>query len=212
MNKREMTKLVSAMVLGDGCLRNWKGVKNSAYNFSQIEEHYDYVQWQQLKLSEICETKIRRYEKMTDKNGVNHKSYYKLETLSNPFFTTLRSRMYFNNRKTVSIHDLKLFDKQSACIWYMDDGYILRSTDTSQRGSVFLCTDNYNHAEVIILQKVLYEKLGIPFNIRKRGTRKTDGGQIFRLVATKDNAKRFLEKIYPFSFKSFEYKFSSDEN
>ncbi len=39
MNK-ELTRLVSAMVLGDGCL--YKRAKNAHYAFSQIAEHKDY--------------------------------------------------------------------------------------------------------------------------------------------------------------------------
>lgn len=74
-----------------------------------------------------------------------------------------------------------------------------------------MCTDHYNHAEVILLQKVLYEKLSIPFNIRRRGEKK-DGSQSYRLVATKDNAKKFIEKISKFVFNSFEYKITLDEN
>lgn len=211
MNRKELTKIVSSMVIGDGCLRVWRGVKNAGYNFAQLAIHEEYVSWQESILGEITKTSKRLYPAKTDKNGVHHREFFKLETLSHPFFTTLRSRLYFDGRKTVSTHDLKLFDAQSASIWYMDDGYILKSQDKAQRGNVFLCTDHYNHAEVILLQKVLYEKLGIPFNIRKRGFKK-DGTQIYRLVATKDNAKRFLEIISPFVFKSFEYKLSSNEN
>jgi len=211
MNKKELGKQVASMILGDGCLRIWKGVENAGYNFVQIDSHEDYVKWQYEIVSQICKTSYRRYDEYIDKNNVHHKPSIRIETLSHPFFTTLRNRLYFCGRKTVSVHDLKNFDEQSACIWYMDDGYLLKSEDKSQRGSVFLCTDHYNHAEVILLQKVLYEKLNIPFNIRKRGERK-DGGQIYRLVATKENARNFLEKIYKFSFPSFAYKFSLDEN
>lgn len=211
MNKKELIKIVSSMILGDGCLRVWRDVKNAGYNFSQISIHMDYILWQKEILSNICSVKIYEYEESTDSKNIHRQKYCKLETLSHPFFTTLRSRLYFSGRKTVSPHDLKLFDAQSAAIWYMDDGYILRSEDKSQRGNVFLCTDHYTHAEVILLQKVLYEKLNIPFNIRKRGTKK-DGSQIYRLVATKNNAEKFTEIIRPFIFKSFEYKLSLNED
>ena len=211
MNKKELTKLVASMVIGDGSLRIWTGVKNAGYSFSQIKEHSDYIEWQKDILENICKTTVRCYEAYTDKNGVNHKEYCKLETLSHPFFTTIRNRMYFDGRKTVSLHDLNLFDAQSAAIWYMDDGYILKSENINQRNNVFLCTDHYTNAEVIILQKVLYEKLNIPFNIRKRGTKK-DGSQIYRLVATKENAKKFINIITPYVFESFQYKITPNEN
>jgi hypothetical protein len=208
-NKKELTRLISAFLLGDGCLRTWRGVKNAAYSFGQILIHDDYITFQESILSEL--TRVKRYVSAanTDNNGVNHQPTVKLSTLSHPFYTTMRERFYFDGRKTVSTHDLLLFDWQSAAIWFMDDGYRLKSEDTTQRGNVFLCTDNYTHAEVILLQKAIYEKLSIAFNIRKRGFKK-DGTQIYRLVATKDNAAKFIEGVTPFVFPSFEYKLSSE--
>lgn len=208
-SKKELTRLVTAFLLGDGCLRTWKNVKNAAYSFSQIAIHEDYIAFQESILHELTRVKRHAAECKTDKNNVNHQACVKLETLSHPFYTTLRERIYFDGRKTVSTHDLLLFDWQTAAIWYMDDGYRLKSEDTTQRGNVFLCTDNYNHAEIILLQKVLYEKLSIPFNVRKRGYKK-DGTQIYRLVATKDNANKFIDGIQPYIFPSFEYKLSSE--
>jgi LAGLIDADG DNA endonuclease family len=208
MNKQELTRLLSAMVLGDGSLRRWRGVEHAAYGFSQIDTHKDYVEWQASILSELTKVNIYHYEPST-KDGISRQGYYKLESRSHPFYTTLYERMYFDNRKTVSTHDLLLFDWQSAAIWFMDDGYRLKSEDVTQRGHVFLSTDNYNHAEVILLQKAIYEKLKIPFNIRRRGYKK-DGTILYRLVTTKTNADRFIEGVSPFIFPSFEYKLSSE--
>lgn len=209
MNRKELTRLVSAFLYGDGCLRTWKNTKNAAYSFAQLAKHKEYIDFQ----CEILETltSVNRYtiSANTDRLGVIRQETEKLETKSHPFYTTLRERWYFGGRKTVSTHDMLLFDVQSAAIWFMDDGYRLKSEDTSQRGNVFFCTDNYTHAEVILLQKMLYEKLNIPFNIRRRGYMK-DGSILYRLVATKDNAKRFIEIVTPFIFPSFEYKLSSE--
>lgn len=209
MNKQELTRLTHAFLLGDGCLRGWGDVKNKAYSFSQIAVHKDYVDFQQGILEEL--TKVRRSlsPAKIDKDGTRHQDSIKLETLSHPFYTALYQRIYFDGRKSVSTHDLLLFDWQTAAIWFMDDGYRLKSEDQAQRGNVFLCTDNYTHAEVILLQKVIYEKLNIPFNIRKRGYKK-DGTQIYRLVATKDNAERFVNGIATYVFPSFEYKLSPE--
>lgn len=137
MNKKELTKYVSSMVIGDGCLRVWRGVKNAGYNFKQIAEHEDYVNWQEEILSNVCKVTKRFYGESVDKNNVHHKSFYSLETLSHPFYTTIRNRMYFDGRKTVSPHDLELFDEHSAAIWYMDDGYILKSINKYTRNDEF---------------------------------------------------------------------------
>lgn len=204
LNKKELTKLISAMVIGDGSLRKWKGVKNAGYTLSQIATHKDYVDWQANVIDHITKPTITYY------NAIDgHQASYKLWTNSHPFFTALYDRIYFDGRKSVSTHDLELFDWQVAAIWFMDDGYRLKAEMTAQRGNVFYCTDNFTHAEVILLQKVLYNKLNISFNIRKRGYKK-DGTQIYRLAATKDNAERFIEGIFPFILPSFEYKLSSE--
>jgi hypothetical protein len=208
-NKKELTRLISAFLLGDGCLRMWRGVKNAGYSLSQLSVHIDYITFQANVLSQLTSIKYYTFPANTDSNGVKRQDTVKIETKSHPFYTTMRERFYFDGRKTVSTHDLLLLDWQSAAIWFMDDGYRLKSEDTTQRGNVFLCTDNYTHAEVILLQKAIYEKLSIAFNIRKRGFKK-DGTQIYRLVATKDNAAKFIEGVTPFVFPSFEYKLSSE--
>lgn len=208
-DKKELVKLIHACVLGDGSLRKWLGVKNAGYGFAQIATHRDYVNWQVELFSSFVGTKCVYYEANTTKDGVNHQANYKLWTKSHPLLSTLYDRIYFDGRKSVSTHDLLLLDWQSAAIWFMDDGYRLKSADTKQRGNVFLCTDNYTHAEVILLQKALYERLNIAFNIRRRGYKK-DGTIIYRLVALKDNAARFIDNVAPFVFSSFEYKLSSE--
>lgn len=204
MNRTELTRLISAMVIGDGSLRKWKGVVNAGYSFSQIATHKDYIDWQANILEHITKPTIAFYDAV-----IGHQAYYSLWTKSHPFFTTLYDRIYFDSRKSVSTHDLELFNWQSAAIWFMDDGYRLKSEDINQRGNIFLCTDNFTHAEVILLQKVLYSKLDIPFNIRRRGYKK-DGTIIYRLVATKKNAENFVKGITPYILPSFEYKLSSE--
>ncbi len=203
MNK-ELTRLIHASVLGDGYLRKWAGVKYAGYGLSQIATHKEYVEWIANRVETLTKVSVVLYP---EKEG--HQAAYKLWTNQVPALTPLYDRIYFDGRKSVSTHDLLLLDWQSAAIWFMDDGYRLKSEDTTQRGNVFLCTDNYTHAEVILLQKAIYAQLSIAFNIRKRGTKK-DGTQIYRLVATKDNAERFITGVSKFVFPSFEYKLSSE--
>ena len=207
----ERIKLVSAMVLGDGSLRTWKSCYNYAYSFGQIAVHKDYVDWQADVLDGLSKVNIRYYDKRVSKDGVNHQAHYKLETGVHPFYTLLHSRIYNGRIKSISLHDLKLFDWQSAAIWYMDDGYRLKSQFQTHDGNVFLCTDNYSHAEVIMLQKVLYEKLKIPFNISPKGKSK-NGTKMFRLKARKDNALRFIEGVEPYILPSFRYKLYSKQD
>jgi hypothetical protein len=207
----ERIKLVSAMVLGDGCLRTWKNCHNYAYSFGQIATHKDYVDWQANVVDGLSKVTVRYYDKRTSNDGVNHQAHYKLETGVHPFYTLLHSRTYNGRVKSISLHDLKLFDWQSAAIWYMDDGYRLKSQFQTHDGNVFLCTDNYSHAEVILLQKLLYEKLNIPFDVSPRGKSKS-GTKMFRLKTRKDNALRFTEGVEPYILPSFRYKLYSKQD
>lgn len=197
LNNFELTRLVSSFVIGDGSLL--QNTTNARYSMGQISTHKDYVDFQASVLEQVTPVSVKLYPAYVDKNGVGHKEVYRIETRSHPFFTTLRQRNYFQGRKTVSLHDVKNFDWQSLAIWYMDDGYILRASDKSQRGAVFLCTDNFSHAEVLMLQKIVYEKFGLPFNLRKRNN-------FYRLTLIPKNAGKFLEGIEPFVFPSFQYK------
>lgn len=207
----ERIKLVSAMIIGDGSLRTWKNCHNYAYSFSQIATHKDYVDWQANVLDGLSKITVRYYDSKTSKDGVNHQAHYKLETGVHPFYTLLHNRWYNGRVKTISLHDLKLLDWQFAAIWYMDDGYRLKSQFNAHDGNVFLCTDNFSHAEVIMLQKAIYEKLGVPFDVSPRGTKKS-GTKIFRLKARKNNACRFIDGIAPYILPSFEYKLYSKQD
>lgn len=206
MNNKEVTKLVSSFMLGDGFLRVWKDRPNlsAGYGLSQVDKHEEYVLWQQKILENITSTTLHHYPS-SEKKGVNRQGVFKLATKGHPFFQTLRDRWYHDGRKTISLHDLKLMDWQMLAIWYMDDGYLLNSEYKSHDGHVYLCTDNYTESEVVLLQKIIYSSLGIAMDIRQRGKKK-DGTRIYRLVARNAQAAKFMDGVRPYIFKSFSYK------
>lgn len=206
MNQKELTKLVSAFMLGDGCLRVWKDRPKlpAGYNLSQVDVHEDYVKWQQSVLEEVTSTTLHHYEASV-RDGVSRQGHFKLATKGHPFFQTLRDRWYHDGRKTISLHDLKLMDWQMMAIWYMDDGYILNSDNKYHDGHVYLSTDCFTEAEVVMLQKIIYSSLGVAMDIRQRG-RKKDGTRIYRLTAKNAQAEKFLDGVRPYIFESFNYK------
>lgn len=210
MNQKELTKLVSAFMLGDGCLRVWNNRPNlnAAYYFSQVDKHEEYVKWQKSVIENITSTTLRHYP-AEERNGINRQGHFKLESKPHPFLQTLRERWYHDGRKTVSSHDLKLMDWQMIALWYMDDGYILNSENKYHDGDVYLCTDCFSEAEVILLQKAVYSSVGVAMNVRQRG-RKKDGTRIYRLMANKAQAIKFLDGVRPYIFESFKYKIRTE--
>lgn len=204
MDKKLITKYISASLLGDGGLRKFKSGVNAAYGFKQVSKHKEYVDWLSSVVGEITGVTVREYGP-SEKEGVNRQGYFHLESRCHPFLTTLYDRWYIDGRKTISLHDMKQFDWEMAAIWYMDDGYILGSPDKYHNGNVFLCTDCFSESEVVMLQKIVYTSLGVAMDVIKRGKRK-DGSQIYRLKAKNKQAELFLRGVEPHLFNSFKYK------
>lgn len=202
-NKKSLVKYVSAMVLGDGFIsKSSPDRKNYQYRINQIDIHLDYIQWQADILSNL--TKIQVYKtNYIDKRGWNTQPQLSLRTGALPFFTTIRERTYINGKKVISPHDLKLLDWETVAILYMDDGHL------EQKGNyvrINIATDGYSFGDISLLQKAIYQKLNISFDIKRR---KNVNNVVYRLYSSKDNAKRFLEGISKIIVPSFEYKLGS---
>lgn len=200
LNEFDLTKTISSFLFGDGYLRLRSGMKNATYSCKQVSEHEDYLTWQKSVLEQITKVATYRTPAFTDKNGVNHKEIFMIETKSHPFFTKLHERWYMHGRKTFSVHDANNLDWRGLANWYMDDGYILNSQDRAQRNTIWLCTDSFTHAEVILLQKILFDNFNLPFNLRKRD-------KFYRLVLREKFIQQFVDGVKPYVFDSFKYKF-----
>lgn len=163
-DKKQLVKLVAAMVIGDGHLGwNDKKVSNNAnhsravnswYSSAHVVKNRDYVEWQCSVLEEITSVSVREY-------GARGNDSAKLvyETKRHPFFTTLRERTYVNGIKTISPHDLKLFDSESLAILYMDDGWVEKG------GRVGIATHNFSWADNKLLRDCIAEKLGVHLDV-----------------------------------------------
>lgn len=197
-DRKVLFKIISAMLLGDGSLERASPKSNARYRLSQSSVHLDYVQFQESVLNELTSVTVKEYPEYTDKRGYVNKSHLKLQTKTHPVYTTLHRQHYHMGRKTVSPHNLKMFDWVSMAIWFMDDG-------TNAKNSIILCSDSYNYAEQILLQKVIWESLGLPFDIRPVGHTK-DGSIRYRLVLRSAFFEDFYIGVKPFILDSFLYK------
>jgi hypothetical protein len=193
-----MQKVVSAMLLGDGSLERVTANSNARYRLSQSSKHRDYVDFQYEVLSTVTSVTLKEYPEYVDKRGYVNGSHYKLQTKTHPFYTKLHRQHYHMGRKTVSLHNLKQFDWLSMAIWFMDDG-------TNAKNSIILCSDSYNEAEQVLLQKTIWNTLNLPFDVKEVGTTK-DGSIRYRLVLRPAFFDTFAEGVRPYIFDSFLYK------
>lgn len=193
-NTHELMNLFSGFVIGDGCLR--KG----SFHGGQISEHSDYVMWQKEQLERLVETTLYVYPQQIDKRGYNKKEFWSLRTKKHPIFETLETRWYFSGRKTISIHDVKNFGWQQLATWFMDDGCApLYKMETRRNGNMSICTHSFNEAEHRVLQRILYENFGLPFDVRS-------DKPYYHLFLRKKFSGDFYNGVSPFILPSFRYK------
>lgn len=213
-DKKQLTKLVAAMVMGDGYL-GWRSAKkdtrkverpqynresNSWYGSAHVTKNRDYVEWQCDVLSSITSVSVREYGARVSSNGYVDSPKIVYETKRHPFFTTLRERTYVNGTKTVSPHDLKLFDAESLAILFMDDGW------KEEGGRVGIATHNFSWADNKLLRDCLAEKLNIHMDVKVH--KQARGNICYYLRSNNENGKRLIDVIASTGLitPSFEYK------
>ena len=216
-SNREIFKLIWSFTIGDGHLSTLKdyvkdGViiqkrNNSKYNLKQKDGHKDYIDYQANILSELTRVNVNLYEGYTCKQGYTRCKQWNLNTLTHPKYTTLRHRIYQDNRKTFTMHDLKQLDALSLAHLYMDDGF----TEIQPRKTkedyvrIGIATHSYTQGDNLLLRKAISEKFGIEFNVHIHRQSKNNGIYYY-LRASKDHAHRFLDLIAPHVLKSYQYK------
>jgi hypothetical protein len=205
--RKEVIKVMTASLLGDGCIHREKGVKNGRFFISQMPDHKDHVEYIATFMEEI--TRVRRYEEPAKENilvaGKMSRSSgrYSAISMNHPFYTKIHNRWYGTGRKSIDPHYLKLLDFEALAIWYMQDGSLGVRNGTILRVPLFM-TDGFTLAEVMMLSQAVYERTGVITTLRKE--RKPTGEYYFRLRVGAKSTSAFIAGITPFVQPSFEYK------
>lgn len=196
VDKKELTKLISFLAMGDGSIHHNGGSKNCVFSMSMTEDHLDFVQYVQEVLGNITSSRIMHY-----KRDLPRKNMYKVQSLSHPYFNSIRDRLYVGSYKSVDVHALKLLDWEALAILYMCDGSLGR---TNSRGvdsfttTLNLCRLSYG--DMLLLKKALKERLDLEWNIVKTG------GKYLTLRLRMKDFDKFMHGIAPHIFESFKYK------
>lgn len=205
MDNKQVTKIVAASLLGDGCVKIRPQNNNACFVIAQVEQHKDHLDYLKTHLSQI--THIREWTKTNFVNGSgkNPKTQLWLESRAHPQFTTFRERMYPNGHKVVDPHYLTLLDWEFLAIWYMQDGSIQKTTQKyGTYGIITLCTHSFSYGDNHLLRDKLKEKLRLDFNVRS--SRGKNGNQYWFLTLRSVDNEVFLDNIKPFVQSSFLYK------
>ena len=198
-DKKQLTKLVSFMVMGDGGVYNYTKTGNAKFIMNMVEKNEDYVLYCKDILENITSCKITRVVK----DG-NRQPQLRLETASHPFFNNIRDRIYVMTYKSIDLHALNLLDYEALSFLYMSDGSLGRDFRpengmVNPSYNITLNLKRLSYGDLFLLKKALKDKLDLEFNINRQNK------YYYLRLRTKDVYK-FIEGITPYILPSFLYK------
>ena len=180
-HRLELKGAIIGMLMGDAGLS--KDRKNAHLFIGHSKKHEDYALWKKQILEEITSVSVWYGESTAEKNGKLHQ-VMRIWTKSHPFYTSLRDRMYFQNRKTFDLHCLKRLTDLGLLFWYLDDG-------TAQGGGAMFCTDRYSYIENLSLQKYFHDRWKLVAKLNRHGKH-------WRLRLPKSEAQKLFRIFEPF--------------
>lgn len=208
LNKKELVKLLSYIVMGDGGLYYpSKRTPNSNAKFimNMKKENSDYI----LMCKEIIEqlTNCYIYERKDyNTDGCTRQPQLRIESSRHPLLTTIHSRVYTEKYKGLDPHALKMLDAEALAILYMCDGsYGTVNPEDTNRGSisvehrVTLNMKRLSYGDQFILKKALKDLLDLEWNINRQN-------QYYYLRLRTKDIDKFMELVAPHVLPSFQYK------
>jgi len=200
-NKKELVKLLSYIVMGDGGLYVSKGCKNAYFAMNMKKDNVDYINFCQEVLGNL--TGCKQYDRLPDsKDGSARKPQIRLQSKTHPELTKIRDRVYTDKYKGVDPHALKMLDAQALAILYMCDGSLVEYMGRGCVTPAYHVTLNLkrlSYGDLFILKKALKEKLDLEWNINRQNS------YYYLRLRTKD-IEKFMQLVKPHVLPSFHYK------
>ena len=194
-DKKELMKLCSFIVMGDGGVYKRKDSKNYKFIMNMLEQNSDYIQYCKDILENITNVNIyQRKDYNTD--NYNRKAQLRMESSNHPFFTTLHDRIYTGKYKGLDPHAFKLFDWECLAILFMCDGCGCYKNGYKEYS---LNLKRLSYGDQLFLKNQLKEKLNLEWNINKQN-------QYYYLRLRKKDYITFEQNILPYILPSFKYK------
>lgn len=207
-DKKELVKLISYIVMGDGGLYITQNCKNASFIMNMVKENEDYVIFCKEVLENLTGCALtERVDYNTD--GCNRKPQVILRSKSHPELTKIRERVYTGKYKGIDPHALKLLDWEALAILYMCDGSLVTDKADSEAGrKKGLKNDSYNvtlnlkrlsYGDLFILKKALKEKLDLEWNINRQNS-------YYYLRLRSKDVNKFMEGVTQYVLPSFQRK------
>jgi hypothetical protein len=207
VNKKELVKLLSYIVMGDGGLYfppNRTEGTNAFFAMNMKRDNEDYILFCKNVLEQITGCRVSE-RKDYNVDGCDRKPQLRLESKRHPLLTTLHGRIYTEKYKGIDPHALKMLDAEALAILYMCDGSFVTTKPDPKRGlvngsyNVTLNMKRLSYGDLFILKKALKEKLDLEFNINRQN-------QYYYLRLRMKDFYKFMEMVAPHVLPSFQYK------
>lgn len=196
IDKKELMKLCSFIVMGDGGLyKISKDVSNYKFIMNMKSENLDFI----LYCKDILEnvTSCRIYDRKDyNIDEYNRKLQKRIESKVHPFFTNIHNRIYINKYKGLDPHAFKLFDWECLAILFMSDG---SGCLKSGYKDYSLNMKRLSYGDQLFLKDQLKEKLDLEWNINKQN-------KYYYLRLRKKDYEKFENGIRKYILPSFKYK------
>lgn len=194
-DKKELIKLCSFIIMGDGGV--YKCTRNKEYCFimNMKKENSDYIEYCKNIIENITTCKV--IERIDyNKDGYVRKLQLTLTSSSHPLFTILHNRIYTDKYKGLDPHIFKLFDWECLAILFMSDG-----CSCYKKGyiDVSLNMKRLSYGDQLYLKKELKNKFDLEWNINRQN-------QYYYLRLRNKDISKFYKGIQPYILPSFKYK------
>lgn len=213
MENKEFIKIVHASILGDGYFYKVdqdNDKANTHFMLKQISQHKDYVEWMANYVEQLTRVTITTVAAKVDDRGYMNQEQLILKTMRHPVYKKMYNRLYqpvgSTHVKRLDSHYLELFDAQTLAIMYMDDGWIDVSENkiVEDYVRVSIATHCFTYFENKVLRDLIAERFNIHGDVKTH--KQKNGTFMYYLNFKKDNAKKLIEVVSPFVFKSYAYK------
>ena len=186
-HRLELKGAIIGMLMGDAGLS--KDRKNSHLFIGHSKKYEAYALWKKEILEQVTSVSVWYGESTAQKDGKLHQ-VMRIWTKSHPFYTGLRDRMYFENRKTFDLHCLLRLTDLGLLLWFLDDGtrYWEENGNTP---SILFCTDRYNYIEHLSLQKYFHDRWNLIGKMNRHGKH-------WRIRFANSEAKKLDEIFSPY--------------
>jgi recombination protein RecA len=192
MTTKRAKSLLLAMSIGDGTVRK----DSPELQIGHSTKQKDY-----------CEQKAKLLGECLGRNINTHqKTYGRYDcvrfSVSHPYLKFVRTWLYKNNQKTLTIKVLRRLTDEAIAIWYMDDGCLCSKKKNGKYHafelSISTCCPTIEEAQTIC--DFFYERYEVKMTIKKMKGR-------FSVRCGTQNARKLISILEPYCMSGMEYKF-----